>query len=56
MKHTVSIESQETFALVKSIELLSPLCWDQQWRVLNYLLIRLLGRSWSLNKPATDNQ
>jgi hypothetical protein len=36
--------------------LLQRLSFDQQWRVLNYLLVRLMGRSWSLPKPMTDSK
>jgi len=35
--------------------LLKRLTFDQQWRVLNYLLVRLLGRSWTLSRPKSDN-
>jgi len=34
--------------------MLKRLTFDQQWRVLNYLLVRLMGRSWALSKPASD--
>lgn len=36
--------------------LLKKLTFDQQWRVLNYLLIRCFGRSWALSRPASDEK
>ncbi len=35
--------------------LLKRLTFDQQWRVLNYVLVRLWGRSWTLEKTKCDN-
>lgn len=34
--------------------LLKRLTFDQQWRVLNYVLVRLWGRTWLLARPKSD--
>jgi hypothetical protein len=36
--------------------LLKELQWDAQWRVFNYLLARIFGRSWLLSRPASDTK
>lgn len=28
--------------------------WDSQWRILNYVIARTLGRKWILPKPAGE--
>ena len=50
----VTTTDSELSALVIVHRALAPLCWDQQWRVLNYVIVRLWGRAWSLAKPASD--
>jgi hypothetical protein len=35
-------------------ELLKDLSSDAQWRILNYLIVRLFGRSCTLAKPKSD--
>ena len=32
--------------------MLKPFSFDAQWRILNYVIARTLGRAWTLNKPA----
>lgn len=47
----------ETNALSVCTKVLSELSFDQAWRVLNYLLVRILGhRSWSLSRPSSDTK
>jgi hypothetical protein len=41
----------ESNTVAVCVKLLDRLNFDQKWRVLNYLLSRVLGRSWALNKP-----
>lgn len=36
--------------------MMKRLTFDQQWRILNYLLVRLWGRTWTLSKPASDSK
>ena len=46
----------ESNAMAVIVAVLKPLGFDSKWRVLNYVLVRMLGhRSWSLNKPKTDD-
>lgn len=47
-------DDQELKTICLCVTHLSKLGWDGQWRVLNYLLIRYLGRSWALAKPKSD--
>ena len=49
-------DDSELRALAGCWALLRPLGWDTQWRVLNYLLVRVLGRSWMLPKPESDTK
>lgn len=35
--------------------LLKRLTFDQQWRIINYVLVRLWGRTWLLARPKSDN-
>ena len=45
----------ETNAMAVCVEVLSLLTFDQAWRVLNYLCVRILKhRSWSLGRPKGD--
>lgn len=34
--------------------ILKRLSFDQQWRVLNYVIVRLWGRTWLLARPKSD--
>jgi len=45
---------EESNAMNVIIILLKRLNFDQQWRVLNYVVIRLWGRTWLLNRPKSD--
>ena len=45
---------QELNALAVCTTVLKPLGFEGQWRVLGYLLVRFLGRSWQIAKPASD--
>ena len=45
---------EELNAMNVCVLLLERLTFDQQWRVLNYIIVRLMGRSWSFNKPMSD--
>jgi hypothetical protein len=47
---------EELNAMNVCVLLLGRLSFDQQWRILNYILVRLMGRSWSLGKPVSDNK
>jgi hypothetical protein len=47
---------EELNAMNVCVLLLKRLTFDQQWRVLNYIVVRLMGRSWSLGKPASDSK
>ena len=44
----------ESNALCAIVLLLKRLTFDQQWRVLNYVMVRLWGRSWILGRPKGD--
>ena len=46
----------EVNALAVCFKVLKPLGFDGQWRVLNYLLVRLLNRTWALAKPVSDTK
>ena len=35
--------------------MLKRLTFDQQWRIINYVLVRLWGRTWLLARPKSDN-
>jgi len=45
---------EELNAIAAITILLKRLTFDQQWRVLNYILVRLWGRSWLLSRPKSD--
>ena len=45
---------QESNALTAVVALLKPLSFDAQWRILNYVLVRLWNRSWLLARPKAD--
>jgi len=47
---------EELNAIAVITILLRRLTFDQQWRVLNYAIVRILGRPWSLAKPAGDTK
>ena len=43
---------EELNAMAVIVAVLKPLGFDAKWRVLNYVLVRMLGhRSWGLRKP-----
>jgi hypothetical protein len=46
----------ELEAISVTVAALNHLTWDARWRVLNYIIVRFLGRSWSIAKPASDSQ
>lgn len=50
----IKVQDAEIFALATCQKEMSKLGFDGQWRVLNYLLTRNLGRSWALVRPASD--
>lgn len=59
MKNKFQVMLKEDFdeelnAMSACYHLLRPLSFDKQWRVINYLLARLLGRAWILNKPVSE--
>jgi hypothetical protein len=61
MKNKLRVMIQEDFdeelnAINVCVLLLKRLSFDQQWRVLNYIVVRLMGRSWSLGKPTSDSK
>ena len=46
---------EEMNALAVIVAVLKPMGFDSKWRVLNYILVRMLGhRSWGLGRPKTD--
>jgi len=47
---------RELNAMAVTVQVLKNLTFDQQWRVLNYVIVRLIGRSWSLNRPKRDSE
>lgn len=47
---------EEAQAIGRIIRLLENRTFDAKWRMLNYVLVRMLGRSWRLNLPATDTK
>lgn len=46
----------ELEALCAITLILKRLHFDQQWRVVNYIIVRLWGRTWTLAKPKSDSQ
>lgn len=45
---------QEAKTLAAVFILLNRLTFDGQWRVLNYVIVRLWGRGWLLGRPKGD--
>lgn len=41
----------ELNAMNAVVILLKNLTFDQQWRIINYVVVRLWGRSWLLARP-----
>ena len=44
-------DDEELNALSVCVKLLLKFNFDAQWRIVNYLVVRLWSRSWSLVKP-----
>jgi hypothetical protein len=44
----------ELEALAAIVVATRGLCFDQLWRVFNYVIDRRFGRSWILRKPANE--
>lgn len=43
---------EELNAMAVMVAVLKPLSWDAKWRVLDYILVRMLGdRGWRLERP-----
>lgn len=47
---------EEARAIGHIIKILENRTFDAKWRMLNYVLIRMLGRSWRLSPPAGDTK
>lgn len=48
---------EELNAMAVIVAMLQPLTWDKKWRILNYILVRMLGdRGWGLQRPRGDNE
>ena len=47
---------EELNAIAVITILLKRLTFDQQWRVINYVIVRLWGRTWLLARPKSDHQ
>ncbi len=45
---------EELNAIAAITILLNRLPFDAQWRVLNYVVVRLWGRCWSFSRPKAD--
>lgn len=45
---------EETNAIAVVMAVMRRLTFDQQWRVMNYVLVRMWGRTWLLARPQGD--